>query len=177
MAITWTTYTPNTHQVEKVEVTHAGRVLAPSYTREVRAMSDVYCDASYVSVWNPETSKVETICLGYHFECCCTFGQAEVDASPEVLAEVAREAAEAEVARQDQVEARRQADLAREAATPRKGKTVRVAKGRKVPVGIVGTCIWIGDGSYGPRCGVKDGDTGEVYWTALSNVEVVQAAA
>jgi hypothetical protein len=58
------------------------------------------------------------------------------------------------------------------AATPEKGKQVRVYKGRKVPVGTTGTCIWIGNGNYGLRAGVKDA-AGTIHWTAANNLEVL----
>jgi hypothetical protein len=62
-------------------------------------------------------------------------------------------------------------------------KTVKVVKGRKVPIGTVGECFWMGgydNSKYGDpwgiyttvRIGIKD-DDGNVYWTALDNVEVV----
>lgn len=57
-----------------------------------------------------------------------------------------------------------------------KGSKVRVSKGRKVPVGTVGVVIWMGEGKYGTRVGVKD-EVGEVHWTAASNCTVLEAAA
>jgi hypothetical protein len=53
----------------------------------------------------------------------------------------------------------------------RKGARVEVFKGRKVPIGTCGVVIWIGDGQYGMRCGVKDA-AGAVHWTACDNVRV-----
>ena len=64
------------------------------------------------------------------------------------------------------------------------GKTVRVVKGRKVPKGTTGVCFWMGQTNYGKygdpwgiytryRIGIKD-DDGEVYWTALDNIELVR---
>lgn len=61
------------------------------------------------------------------------------------------------------------------------GKTVRVYKGRKVPVGTIGEVFWVGwhcRSPYGDpwgiytttRVGIKDW-RGDVYWTALDNVE------
>lgn len=63
-------------------------------------------------------------------------------------------------------------------------KHVRVVKGRKVPKGTEGVIFWMGsycNSPYGDpwgiyttyRCGLKD-DNGRIYWTALSNVELVQ---
>jgi hypothetical protein len=56
-----------------------------------------------------------------------------------------------------------------------KGSTLKVVRGRKVPVGTVGVCIWNGEGkkaAWGRRVGIKDSD-GEVHWTAEKNCEVV----
>ncbi len=60
-----------------------------------------------------------------------------------------------------------------------KGKTIKVVRGRKVPQGTIGECIWFGAGkSYSyydrgsERVGLKD-SSGTVHWTAASNVEVV----
>ena len=57
----------------------------------------------------------------------------------------------------------------------RKGAKVRVARGRKVPVGTVGIVIWSGEGTYGPRVGIKDDNDpdGEPLWTSASNVDVI----
>jgi hypothetical protein len=65
---------------------------------------------------------------------------------------------------------------AQEARRVSKGKPVRVVSGRKVVPGTVGECIWVGDGAYGKRVGIRDA-AGKVHWTAVSNVEVVLAAA
>ncbi len=53
-----------------------------------------------------------------------------------------------------------------------KGVPVKVVRGRKVPIGTQGVTVWIGYGNYGERIGLKDAD-GEVYWTALKNVEAI----
>lgn len=52
---------------------------------------------------------------------------------------------------------------------PRKGAMAKVFKGRKVPIGTEGICIWIGNGEWGARVGIKDA-AGDVYWTAADNV-------
>ncbi len=60
-----------------------------------------------------------------------------------------------------------------------KGKIIKVVRGRKVPQGTIGECIWLGAGrgySYydrgSDRVGLKD-SSGTVHWTAASNCEVV----
>lgn len=60
-------------------------------------------------------------------------------------------------------------------------KRVKVVKGRKVPRGTEGVCFWMGSTCYSPygdpwgiytsvRIGIKT-EEGDVYWTALDNVE------
>lgn len=68
---------------------------------------------------------------------------------------------------------------AREEAKIAKGKMIKVVRGRKVPQGTVGECVWLGAGkSYSyydrgaDRVGIKD-SSGQVHWTAASNCEVV----
>ena len=68
--------------------------------------------------------------------------------------------------------ARRKAAAEAEAMRVAKGKTVVVARGRKVAKGTTGTVIWMGEGKWGWRVGVKDA-AGTAHWTALSNVDVV----
>ena len=62
-------------------------------------------------------------------------------------------------------------------------KIVKVVKGRKVPIGVVGECFWMGNSCYGKygdpwgiysytRIGIKDA-TGNIYWTSLNNVELI----
>lgn len=61
-------------------------------------------------------------------------------------------------------------------------KAVRVVKGRKVPIGTVGVCFWMGQTDYSrygdpwgiytkTRIGIRT-EAGDVYWTALDNVEI-----
>lgn len=56
-----------------------------------------------------------------------------------------------------------------------KGATVKVVKGRKVPVGTVGTVFWMGEGNYGKtRLGIRDA-AGQTHWVPdAGNVEVIQ---
>ena len=62
--------------------------------------------------------------------------------------------------------------------------TVRVVKGRKVPIGTVGNIFWLGSYCHSPygdpwgiyttyRCGLRD-ENGNVHWTSLNNVEVIE---
>lgn len=62
------------------------------------------------------------------------------------------------------------------------GKRVVVVKGRKIPKGITGECFWMAAKCYSRygdpwgiytvvRIGIKD-DEGNIWWTALDNVEL-----
>jgi hypothetical protein len=52
-----------------------------------------------------------------------------------------------------------------------KGRLICVVRGRKVPLGTSGVCIWVGNGRWGARVGLKD-SSGGVHWTAFDNVDV-----
>jgi len=49
-----------------------------------------------------------------------------------------------------------------------KGMILGVYRGRKVPIGTVGVCIYAAEGRYGERVGIKD-KSGAVQWTSASN--------
>jgi hypothetical protein len=60
-----------------------------------------------------------------------------------------------------------------------KGSTLKVVRGKKVPLGTVGLCIWHGFGkkeAWGKRVGIKDSE-GTVHWTAEKNCECVAKGA
>lgn len=151
MAITWKTY--KGYEVESTKTTHEGLVVSESWLREERVMSDIYATVGYCKVWNPETKTVETQCLGHHFELCHTFGEVTVDASPEILAEVARQDAEAEAKAEAARQARYEAEAAARAEAlrnaPVQGKLMKVVKGRKVAKGTIGKVFWMRDGRVG----------------------------
>ena len=163
MAIDWTQDKVNSREVIKRWTTHEGLVVSESWTREVRAMSDVYCDVSYVNVWNPETKQVETVSLGYQFECNSTYGHSTIDASDAVLETIKQER---DIARQRAQDAHNR--VAR-------GKTMRVVAGRKVRKGTVGQVFWMDDLRKPTRVGLdltgrKDGNGRrmDVAWVAAS---------
>jgi|SaaInlLV_10m_DNA_2_1039722.scaffolds.fasta_scaffold04524_4 hypothetical protein len=179
MAIDWTQYKVNSREVIKRWTTHEGLVVSESWTREVRAMSDVYCDVSYVNVWNPETKQVETVSLGYQFECNSTYGHSTIDASDAVLETIkqerdiaARAAKVASEARRVQQSRQRAQDAHNRVA---RGKTMRVVAGRKVRKGTVGQVFWMDDLRKPTRVGLdltgrKDGNGRrmDVAWVAAS---------
>lgn len=126
----------------------------------------------YMTVYENESFK--EICFASTRGWCYPSMGSRPDATPEVMAKY-----------QAMIESRRQQAIReaqeREAMAPAKGKTVKVVKGRKVPVGLTGTVIWIGAGrkytpNYGyskhqqvaDRLGIKD-ESGNVHWTSASN--------
>ena len=56
--------------------------------------------------------------------------------------------------------------------TPRRGSVVRIVRGRKVPIGIVGTVFWVGDSQWGPRAGIESIERGREF-IAMANIEVL----
>lgn len=138
---------------------YAGRIVAQ---RE----RNYYDDSDfYVIVWDSEKKvpfEVQTWTTRYPSDFLVSEA---VDATDEVREEYS---AYRKAERERDEEYRRQ----QEARRPSTGKTIRVFKGRKVAKGTTGKCIWIGNSGYGMRCGLKD-DQGNVFWTALSNIEVV----
>jgi hypothetical protein len=141
--------------------THAGLCVRE---REMNGYDD---SDFYMTVYEPATDSFREIMFattrGWSYPALGSF----VDATPEVLAKWQAHQAAAE-------EAYRKELAIREAARPAKGKTLKVVRGRKVAVGTVGTCFWIGESRWGVRVGIKDA-TETVHWTAVTNVEVVAA--
>jgi hypothetical protein len=149
--------------------THAGLCLSTSE-------ENGYDDSDfYALVWNEEKGAPEKVMYAstrfWSYPCVVS-----IDATPEVRAKF-------EAWWDEQQREIRRARQAREAAEPRKGKTIRVVRGRKVPIGTTGVCIWRGQGKaftwYQARNGAPERvglktENGEVFWTALRNVEVVQ---
>lgn len=150
MAITRkeTRWNPETKSYDEVGTvtTYEGRVLSV-YNRDYRAMSDVYTLATFALVVE-EDGTIREHMVNANFECDVSGGRATVDATPECLqikAEHDRKLAEAQRARD---EAARKARAEEEKNRPVKGKQMVVAKGRKVPVGFVGTVAYVsGSGS------------------------------
>jgi hypothetical protein len=148
--------------------THVGMCVSE---REMNGRDD---SDFYMTVYIPEKdtfeSKLFATTRGWSYP---GFGS-HVDATPEVKARYE--------AHLNAIENARRAEASRiEAATPRKGKTLKVVKGRKVPVGTEGECVWYGAGKQYSRwggtqwrVGLKTSD-GTVHWTDAANVLVVAA--
>jgi len=156
------------HKDGRVE--YEGRVLSTHVDHGYRIMSDVY-GIGYMAVVVLGTGQTHTICTGD-----CEFGtyvdRVEVDATPETLALAAAWAADAAKVAAERQAKRAEQLAAAERKAVRKGRTVRVVRGRKVPTGTEGVCIWVGEGDWGERCGVKDA-AGVVHWTASKNCEAI----
>lgn len=143
-----------------METTHEGVVLELG---EYNGRDD---SDFYAVVWDTAEGKPKRV------EYASTRGwtypnNAWVDATPEVMAAYQKYC-------RDQQERARKANQLKLAMTPRKGKTLKVVKGRKVPLGTVGRCIWVGPDKYksnGTRVGLQD-EKGTVHWTDATNVEV-----
>lgn len=136
-------------------------------------MSDVWADASYASVWDPETQQIRDVRLGDG-----EFGMdatVEIDASPDALAAAAAYREKQRLLAEKQAAAERE-ERAREAALKVKmGSTVEVIrKGRSgVAVGTTGVVFWRGSNGWGGmRLGAKTPD-GEVFWVPEGSVRVV----
>ena len=127
-------------------VTYEGRVLRV-YKRDYRAMSDVYTLATFATVVEPD-GTIEEVLVNANFECDVGGGHAQVDATPECLAAKAAHDAKLEAARRARDEADRARRAEEEKNRPVKGKKMVVARGRKVPLGTVGTVAYVsGSGS------------------------------
>lgn len=159
-------------------VEHVGRVLKV-ISKDERIMSDVYALVRYAVCVSEGTGAPVEIRLGD-----CEFGQSsqiaswELDATEAAIVEHAAYVERADrLARERAYEiaaARAKISREREAKAVRKGRRVRVVRGRKVPIGTEGVCVWVGEGTWGERCGVKDA-AGVVHWTASKNVEAIAA--
>lgn len=100
------------------------------------------------------------------------YRRCEVDAPPELAEAYKRYSTAAECRREW---SRQILSDSRAACQLTRGKHVVVIRGRKVPIGTCGTLIWVGEGDWGPRVGIKDA-AGNVHWTAASNVQVTDEA-
>ena len=159
MAIQWTEYGSSPdggygrRPIKREWTTHEGLVVSESWTQVERVMSDIYADVSYVNVWNPDTEKVVRVTIGTHFELGFTFGSPTLDASSEILDEIARQAAEAKRLADEARERQRIEDSRKRVEAkfhaPERGKVMEVVRGRKVPQGTVGTVFWVRDGRVG----------------------------
>jgi hypothetical protein len=161
---------------DQPETTFAGQVLT---TRE----QNFYDDSDfYALVWNEETQQIERI--QYASTRYASYGNnAIADATPEVIAKANAYAYRF-------LRKLLWASFIENLKKPTKGDKVKVIKGRKAPVGTVGTLFWIGQtqtfGGYSAwsqkastKAGIGIGEKGidgrfdaaNVMWTYVENLE------
>lgn len=152
---------------KKGTVEFEGAVLTSVYEKYLG--HDRYSDL--VDVWNGEKVISIEIASGY---CTMTtvFAKVEKDADAVTLEKAKTWRSEQEWNRAKKAQEKRDLE---EALAIVKGKLVKVYKGRKVPVGTVGTVFWKGFNRYSPknpRVGIRDVND-NVHWTYENNVEVL----
>jgi acetyl-CoA carboxylase carboxyltransferase component len=156
-----------------IEAAFTGCVVK-TFWREERVMSDVYANVTYAVVFNAEKSTFEEVQVRAHFELDSGKRSAVVDASDDIklmydLHQAIKES-ESKLSEMKQ----RFASHVVAVKAPAEGRTVKVVKGRKVPVGTVGRCEWIGESAYGAGVRVKIQEAnGAIHWTAASNCEAI----
>ena len=179
MAISWRKRTPNTNDFVDDGVSHVGVVMSNSWMVEERVQSDIYANVSYCRVWNPKTKEVDQVCLGHHFELGVRFGTATIDCDPVIMADIKAKQEAAEKARDIAAEKAREdlweSDAKESLMDIHVGCQLVVVKGRKVPKGTTGVCIFHKAGNYGMRVGIKNSSQEEPFWTSADNCEVVFA--
>lgn len=160
---------------------YVGQVVARGVDFNKQVMSDVWDDVPYVILWvdGREVKLSRYNGPGYHrSDVHIPYIPDEVDATPEVLEELAKERAarkvEADKQAREAAEKKRIEDEERERKAVKKGRMVRVVRGRKVPLGTQGVVFWMGESQWGWRAGFKTAD-GEVVWIDAKNVEAVTA--
>jgi hypothetical protein len=141
-----------------------GKVAATQYSSNWCSMSE-RTNPSVRVVYFETTAepKFKTIYLDDEYAHCNSY---QVTIDPEQaamwkahLAEAARKKAEAEAEE--------------ERLTVRRGKEVVVVSGRKIKIGTVGRCFWVGQTKFGWSCGMELADGSKVF-TALHNVKVYE---
>lgn len=138
----------------------------PTYVGQVvgqETKSTYHDDYYYMIVWDVDDEKGELVfdTVMYATTAAYTDGWMEVDAPKEII----------EYYKEMQLLEARQAEIETMKRNVKRGNVVEVVKGRKVPVGTIGTVFWKGY-SYGERVGLET-ESGERFFTAKSNVEVV----
>ena len=146
---------------------HDGRVLSLE-SRSDRIMSDVWDTGYYAIVWNAAAAGPVDVYLGGH-EFGCT-KQAEVDATPEVIAAYEAWLAAREAERAAAEDARLEANAESRLREVVRGCPVMVTRGRKIPKGTTGRVFWIGQKQFGVRVGFET-DDGVTHWADINNVD------
>lgn len=153
-----------------IETTHAGAVIR-HYTREVRAMSDVYCDATFALIWDVEKREAREISVVYHFECDSRVIVSIEDDAPDGVREFLAQR-NARINVHDWIRARRAAELDAHNYI-RNGMSVRSTYKRGKNKGVEGVVFWMRDGRAGVRTSDrKDGKNwADVAWVDAGRLE------
>jgi hypothetical protein len=158
-----------------------GRVVRTWYNEE-RIMSDVWDYVTRATVVKDdgtyETINLGTLSMGPYTHGISLRIGAETDAPPALIemhkAYLHMVELDMEVKEKERLKAFQQELVAKQAATPAKGKTLKVVRGRKVPIGLEGVCMWYGETKYGYRVGITVKDQKDPVWVDARNVEVVR---
>jgi len=143
------------------------KVMYEGATLSIREHNGYNDSDFYATVWDDEKGVIS---IEYATTRAYTYDNwAKVDATDEVREKARRW--QHDRVYELELEEQRERNV-EESHQPMKGRMVRVVKGRKVPIGTTGEVFWFGEGTWGPRVGFHDAD-GETFWTAASNVEVI----
>lgn len=122
----------------------------------------------FATVWNEEKQQFENIEYSTT-RAWCYPNNAIVDATPEIQTKW-------DIMCRESEQKRRKAMIENEKHIPRIGKNVQVVKGRKVPIGTIGTIIREYKTHYGRNESlsilIKTNDNVE-YWTNVNNVKTI----
>jgi len=148
-------------------VSHEGCVIE-SERKECRVMSDVYTDADYALLWNPEKQRTEWKRINVLYMGCDDHRQIIADINSGEYAEdyeiylfLQEEEEKAwQKAKDEKMFKERLHRIA-------KGKTCRAVKGRKVPKGTEGIIFYI----RGNRIGFSD-ENGTAHWINDNQIEI-----
>lgn len=178
MAINWNAQNTTTRQYNPKDFSsivipnprYEGAVLGFGTHSSVQIMSDVWDTQRYANVWNG-TAVQEVVIASYEFGSYVE--SAEIDATDDVkalaLAYYTSVAA-------DRLRGQNAAALDAAATRAKEvvhGRELEVVRGRKVKIGTVGRCFWVGDNQWGMSVGLELADGSRVF-TALHNVIVAQ---
>ena len=149
-------------------ISHEGCVIK-SERKECRVMSDVYTDADYALLWNPEEQRTEwkrinVLYMGCdnHCQIVCDINSGEYAEDYEIYLFLQEEEKKARQKAKDE-------KMFKECLFQvRKGRICRAVKGRKVPKGTEGIIFYIRDN----RIGFSD-ESGQAHWINDNQIEVM----
>ena len=124
-----------------------------------------YNDSDFIAVYQDEDGSFKRYV--YQTTRACVHGNAFIDATEDVIASYKKHIDEIRIRNLNIYD---QADFENSEGIyePRKGEKVEIIKGRKIKIGTILNCFWIGQTQYGMRIGLTD-DSGKKYWTNAKN--------